>query len=104
MLNIRKSFSRKLSFGILVLAVPIFILSLGVLFTQSRHMIRSEAVGRTNSVLNSTMHQLHRYLMTIENATNANVWQVERVFDPDSLITYCRRIVLMNRSSISPIR
>ena len=96
MLNIRKSFSRKLSFGILVLAVPIFILSLGVLFTQLRHMIRMEAVGRVSSVLNSTMHQLHRNLTTIENATNANVWQVERVFDPDSLITYCRRIVLMN--------
>ena len=43
MMNIRKSFSTKLALGILLLAIPIFILSLGVLFTQSRHIIRKEA-------------------------------------------------------------
>jgi len=96
MIDIRHSFSRKLSFGILLLAIPIFIISLGVLFTQSRHMIRVGAVQRASSVLNATMQQLRRHLMTIENATNANVWQVERVFNPDSLLTYSRRIVMMN--------
>ena len=51
MLNrIRKSFSTKLSIGILLMAITIFVVSLGVLFTQSRHFIRSEAIGRANGV------------------------------------------------------
>ena len=44
MFNIRKSFSTKLTLGILLMAVVIFVLSLGVLFTQSRHLIRTKAV------------------------------------------------------------
>ena len=71
MLNrIRKSFSTKLSLGILLMAVTIFVVSLGVLYTQSRHIIRTEAVGRTKAVLNTTMQNIVRNLMTIENATN----------------------------------
>ena len=72
MIGVRKSLSKKLSLGILLLAMLIFTASLGVLFTQSRYMIRVEAVGRANSVLNSTMQQLNRHLMTIETATNVN--------------------------------
>ena len=76
MISIRRSFSTKLSLGILLLAIPIFILSLGILFNQSRHMIRRDAVGRANSVLSATMHQLSRKLASVENATNANCWLV----------------------------
>ena len=72
MINVRKSFSRKLSLGVLLLAMLIFTASLGVLFTQSRYMIRGEAVGRANSVLNATMQRLSRNLMAIETATNIN--------------------------------
>ena len=78
MMNIRKSFSAKLSLSILLLAMLIFIASLGVLFFQSRHLIRLEAQGRVNSVLNTTMQRLNLNLMTIITATNANSWQVEQ--------------------------
>ena len=74
--NIRKSFSTKLSLGILAMAVTIFVISLGVLFTQSRHIIRREAVGRATSVLNNTMQQITRNLITIENATNTYSWMI----------------------------
>ena len=53
MINIRKSFSTKLSVALLILAAPIFVISLGVLFTQSRKMIRNEAIGHASSVLNA---------------------------------------------------
>ena len=96
MFNIRKSFSAKLSVGLLLMAVPIFIASLGVLYVQSRHMIRREAVERANSVLSATMQRFNRNLMTIETATNANSWLVERSFDPDSLLVFTHRIVRMN--------
>ena len=96
MFNIRKSFSAKLSLGLLLLAVPIFLLSLGVLFTQSRHMIRVAAVGRANSVLSVTTERIGRYLMTIETATNSSCWLVERSFEPDSILAFTNRIVRLN--------
>lgn len=96
MISIRRSFSSKLSLGILLLAVPIFVLSLGILFTQSRHMIRRNAVGRANSVLNATMQQISRKLHSVENATNANSWLVVQELNPDSILTLTHRFVRLN--------
>ena len=96
MVNIRKSFANKLSVALLILAAPIFVISLGVLFTQSRYIIRNGAIGHANSVLGATMQQLERNLLTIETATNAYSWQVERNFTPDSLLFFTQRIVALN--------
>lgn len=94
--RIRKSFSTKLSLAILLMSVTIFVVSLGVLFTQSRHIIRTEAVGRANAVLNTTMLRLTRNLMTIENATNSYSWMIEQSFKPESLLDFTSRIVRLN--------
>lgn len=96
MFNIRKSFSTKLSFGILIMAVVIFVLSLGVLFSQSRHLIRTKAVGRASNVLNTTMQRLTRHIMTIENATNSYSWMIEQSFEPEVLLGYSNLIVRLN--------
>mgnify|MGYP007133709986 CR=1 FL=1 len=96
MISIRRSFSAKLSLGILLLAAPIFVLSLGVLFFQSRHLIRMEALGRAQSVLNTTMQRLSLNLITIATATEANSWQVEQQFEPEALLAFTNRIVRMN--------
>lgn len=97
MLNrIRKSFSTKLSLGILLMTVTIFVVSLGVLFTQSRHIIRTEAVGRTKAVLNTTMLHIVRNLMTIENATNTCSWMIEQQFQPEQILDFTSRIVRLN--------
>ena len=96
MYNIRKSFSAKLSLGILILTISIFAVSLGVLFTQSRHFIRVEAVGRATNVLNATMQRMTRNLMTIENATNAYTWMIEQQFQPEKLLEFTNRIVSLN--------
>lgn len=97
MLNrIRKSFSTKLSLGILLMTVTIFVVSLGVLFTQSRHIIRTEAVDRTKAVLNTTMQHIVRNLMTIENATNTCSWMIEQQFQPEQILDFTSRIVRLN--------
>ena len=96
MFNIRKSFSTKLSLGILIMAVVIFVLSLGVLFSQSRHLIRTKAVGRASNVLNTTMQRLTRHIMTIENATNSYSWMIEQSFEPEALLGYSNLIVRLN--------
>lgn len=86
----------KLSLGILLMTVTIFVVSLGVLFTQSRHIIRTEAVGRTKAVLNTTMQHIVRNLMTIENATNTCSWMIEQQFQPEQILDFTSRIVRLN--------
>lgn len=98
MISIRKSFSAKLTIAILLLAAPIFVIALGVLYTQSRHMIRNEAVGRANSVLNTTMQKVGLYLITVETATNTDGWLILQNLHPDSLLQLSHRIVAMNLS------
>ena len=94
--RIRKSLSAKLSLAFLMLSVPIFMTALSVLFSQSHKIIRNEAVGRANSVLSTTMQRINRHLLTIETATNANLWMVEQSLRPDSLFEISHRIVSMN--------
>lgn len=96
MITIRKKFAHKLVLGIMILAMIIFMVSLGILFTQSRHLIRVEALGRASSVLNTTLQRISRNLMTIENATNTYSWMAERAFEPDSILELTNRIVRLN--------
>ena len=96
-MNKMRSLSVNLSFGIMLMAVPVFIVALGILFIQSRHFIRGEAVERAVNVLNTTMQRINSYMNTIETATNVNVWQASECLQPDSLQAITNRIVRLNR-------
>lgn len=96
MMNYKKSLSLKLSLGILLLTVPIFVSSLGILFTQSRHHVKREAMERATSALNTTVQRVSGFLNTIETATEANDWLVTEHLHPDSLLALSRIIVLLN--------
>ena len=96
MINIRKSFSMKLSVSVLLLAVPIFFISLAILFSQSRNMIKREAIGRANSMLGIAMQRVYRHVITVETATNVNSWLIAEHLDPDSLLDLSNRIVRLN--------
>ena len=93
---IRQSLSWKLSLGIVLMAVPIFMLSLGILFRQSRNKVKEEATERASSVLNTTMQRISRYMNTVETATDINDWEVTENLQPDSLLAYSRFIVTLN--------
>ena len=94
--HIRQSLALKLSVGILLLSLPIFIVSLGVLFGQSRRIIKHEAMERAVSVLYATSQRLCRYLDIVETATNVTSQLVTEHFRPDSLLSYSRRVVEVN--------
>lgn len=96
MISIRKSLSSKLSLGIVLLAVPIFVISLGLLFLQSRYIVRKEALGRAKSVLNTTTQRLNRHVNAVETATNANSWLALKNLHPDSLLEISHRLVTRN--------
>ena len=94
--KIRKSFSAKVIIWVLLIAVPVFLLSIGVLFHQSRKLIRAEAVERASVVLGTAMHRINRYLITAETATHTYAWLAEQSMQPDSLKTYAERVVMLN--------
>lgn len=94
--HIRQSLSWKLSLGILLMAVPIFLLSLGILYEQSRNMVKKEAMEHANSILNTAMQRLSRFMNIVETATNVNDWEVVKNLQPDSLLSYSRYIVMLN--------
>ena len=95
--NVRHSMSTHLSVSILLMAVPVFILALGIFFIQSRYFIRKEAAQHVNSVLNTTIHHVCNYMSAVRTATNATTWLVEDHFDPHAIQGVTQQIVRLNR-------
>ena len=94
--HIRQSLSWKLSLGILLMAIPIFALSLSILYLQSRNNVKEEAMKHASSVLNTTMQKIVRFMEIVETATDINDREVTDHLDPDSLLAYSRYIVALN--------
>ena len=94
--HIRQSLSWKLSLGILLMAMPIFLLSIGILYEQSKERIKEEAMKHAASVLNTQMQRIHRTMNIVETATDVNDWEVTAHLDPDSILSYSRFIVMLN--------
>ena len=76
--------------------MPIFVVSMAVMFIQSRNSIRQEASEHAASMLSATMHHMKKYILATEMATNANAWFIEQKFQPDSLLALSQRIVRLN--------
>ena len=70
--HIRQSLSWKLSLGILLMAIPIFVLSIGFLFIHSRDKVKKKATEHAASVVNTTMQHITRYMDIVETATDVN--------------------------------
>lgn len=94
--HIRQSLSWKLSLGILLMAIPIFILSIGILFIHSRDKVKKEATMYAASLVNTTMQYITRHMDIVETATDVNDWEVVANLQPDSLLAYSRNIVVLN--------
>lgn len=96
-----RKLSRQLSLAIMLLAAPIFILSLGALYKHSHYLIHQEVLECSNSTLNTTLHRVRTYMSTIETAVNSNVWMMEEDFSTATLQSVSNRIVRLNSSVIS---
>lgn len=101
MSKISRRLSRKLSLDIMLMAAPLFVLSLGIFYLQSRYLIRQAAIERSNSILKTTIQHMGNYLKTIEISTNVNATFLEEHFTPDSLQAYSMRIVKYNPNILS---
>lgn len=96
MMSIRRSFSAKVIMWVLLLAVPVFLASVGVLFWQSHKLIRAEAVDKASNVLACAMHRINRYLITTQTASHTNAWIVEQSLYPDTIQAITNRIATTN--------
>ena len=101
MSKLRRSLSKRLSLDIMLLAIPVFVLSLGIFYLQSRYLIRQEAIERSNSILKTTVQRVNNYMSTVETSINANAWLLEENFRPDSIEAVSRRIVRLNPHILS---
>lgn len=88
--------STRLAFVILLLATPVFITTIGVLFLEARQVIRHKAVGRAKSALNASMQRLDRSLIAVKTATEAYSWMLEEKMAPDSFLTISHKLVALN--------
>lgn len=97
----RYSLSRKLSVGLMFLAMPVFIISIGLFYFSSRDILHEELSKRTDNYLNTAMQRIVNYMNAVENAATSNAWLLEENFTPDSIASITQRIVERNRSTIS---
>ena len=92
----RRSLSRNLSLGIMLLGVPIFILSLGILYVQSKYLIRQKNTENISNILNMAKLRIRSDMGMIEAAANANAWILEENLNTESLQAITRRITSLN--------
>ena len=94
---IEKKLSLKLSLGITLFLVLIFTASLGILFLQSRQMVKEEAISRAEQELESLVQRVNGAMNEVEVATQTAEWHLtDEQLQPDSLLNSARRIVAMN--------
>lgn len=92
----KHTFARQLSISLMLMAIPIFILSLGTFLYRSSYLIDKKNDERIASTLNATVQRVVNYMNAIKTAAHANAWLVEDNFTPDSLSSITRRIVSRN--------
>ena len=98
MIKLRRPLSTKISIGITMLAAPIFVLALGVLFFYSRYIIREEANQQAESALRTAVHRVRNHMSLIQTAVNSSAWLIEEDFRREMQDSICRRIMLLNRN------
>jgi signal transduction histidine kinase len=95
--RIRRKLSLKLTFGIMLFLIAIFVVSLGILFMRSRQLVREEAMERAEQELDNVVMRVNGMMNEVETATMTARWHLtDDNLQPDSLLNFAHRIVAMN--------
>ena len=94
--KIRRSIATKLSLGIVLMAIPVFVICVGLLFVQSLYNLKKEADGRAASTLKTMELRKASFMSTVETATNSSDWLIKEFMQPDLLLELTRRVVMLN--------
>ena len=94
---LRQSLSARLSLGLVFFASLVFLVTLGIMFVQSRKAVREEAISGAEQVLDNTALRVQAILDKVEIAANNTSWLISRHLDaPDSMYVYSRNILVNN--------
>ena len=85
--------SRKLSVGVMLMAAPIFVVALGILYLQSRYLIHQEAMESSRSQLNISLQRVINYMGTVETGAKANAWMIEENLSEERMLAVSRRML-----------
>ena len=96
MINISNHLSRRLMLAIMLLVVAIFVVVLGLLFVQSRQLVRQEIQERSNNMLNTAVLRVRNFMGTIETSADAKAWLIEENFTPAVIQSVSRKILMLN--------
>ena len=96
MSRLSRKLTVKITAGIIAVGLTLYLVVAGLLFLQSRYMIRKEAHERAASVLTTAMQQVRNHMNLVETAANANMWLADECFEPDSLVSLAHDIVRHN--------
>ena len=94
--KIRRSIATKLSLGIVLMAIPVFVICVGLLFVLSLYNLKKEADGRAASTLKAMELRKASFMSTVETATNSSDWLIKECMQPDLLLELTRRVVMLN--------
>ncbi len=95
--HIQRKLSLKLSLGILMFLIVVFTVSLGILFTYSRQMVRDKAMERAELELSNMTQRVNELMNEVEVSTRTALWHLSgSELSPDSLLHYVRLVVAMN--------
>lgn len=94
--KIRKSIATKLSLGIVFMAVPVFVICMGLLFAQTLYNLKKETDERVTSTLKTMELRKVAFMNTVETATNSSDWLIKEHMQPEFLVDLTRRIVMLN--------
>ena len=94
---LRKSLSARLSLWVVCFATLVFMVTLGIMFVQSRKAVRQEAFSGAEQVLDNTVQRVQSILNRVEMAADQTAWLVARhLRTPDSMYVYSRHILVNN--------
>ena len=94
--RIKRKLSLKLSLGILMFLVVVFVLALGSLFIYSRQIVKQQALERAHMELANCTQRVNGLMNEVEAATRTAVWHLGDDIQPDSLLNYIRLVVGQN--------
>ena len=94
--RIRRSIATKLSLGIVLMAIPVFVICVGLLFVQSLYNLKKETDERAASTLKTMELRKASFMNTVETATNSSDWLIKEFMQPDLLLELTRRVVMLN--------
>lgn len=94
---LKQSLAAKLSLGVIVCMVVLFMTALGILFHYSRIAVKEEAIEKATQTLEGTMLHVENTLHEVEVSADNMKWLVEQHIDtPDSMFTFSRSILENN--------